>query len=605
MRRLAVAVLLATLSITTSHAQEALTREQRIADLTTLAAMYAKNYAPYEWKRDALGFDLMRMTPWLQRIHHSDDLDFQEALIEYVASLNDAHDLIAFPTTFSASLGMTVDIYDGKVLIDSINRFALPVAQFPFVVGDELVSVDGRSAQDLIQSFRKYAISANQRSTDRTAANRLVSRSQQIMPHAFEMGDTATVVIRPGATGAATNTYNIPWLKNGIPILSQGPLPSPVRGNGRMFLSTDGLGFPAGGAGATAATASVFNVADAGPSDDTLPAYMDPIRPLLNASVSQAYYSVLNFGSRNPIFALPAGFVDLNAPCPTCIVRPGEPLFYNIGTFPASPTSSLRFGFLRIPSMSPPSSAIALAQLDRAMTVFNATTDGLVVDVMRNPGGSVAYVEAVAQRLIPVRPGLPTIRLIGFEIRATAAWLFSFASQLNFARANPATPPAVLANLEANFNAVLEAYNASRGRSIPVSLNSTGSLDIAPVPGAYTKPLLVLTDEFSASGGDMLPAILQSNNRGPIFGWRTMGAGGSVVSFSGPAFTESIFRITMSLMNRGHIVNTPDYPPAPYVENIGVRPDIALDYMTRENLMTGGASFVAAFTQALVNLVTP
>ena len=45
------------------------------------------------------GFDLMRLTPWLQRVHHSDDLDFQEALIEYVASLNDAHDNIAFPTT--------------------------------------------------------------------------------------------------------------------------------------------------------------------------------------------------------------------------------------------------------------------------------------------------------------------------------------------------------------------------------------------------------------------------------------------------------------------------------------------------------------------------
>ena len=61
---------------------------------------------------------------------------------------------------------------------------------------------------------------------------------------------------------------------------------------------------------------------------------------------------------------------------------------------------------------------------------------------------------------------------------------------------------------------------------------------------------MVLTDEFSASGGDMLPAIIQSNKRGPIFGLRTMGAGGSVVGYSGPAFTESFFRITVSLMNR-------------------------------------------------------
>jgi len=596
MYRLAASVLLLlTLSITTASAQEALTRDQRISDLTQLASQYAKNYGPYEWKRDVQGFDLMRLTPWLQRIQHSDDLDFQEALIEYVASLNDAHAYIAFPTTFSASLPMTVDIYDGRVLIDSINRTRLPEAQFPFVIGDELVSLDGQSVQTLIQSFRKYSIAANARSSDRIAAVRLVSRSQQIMPHIFELGDAATVVIRLAATGVTT-TYTIPWIKNGIPILSQGPVPSPVRGNGRLLLSTDAQDIVAGLAGSAAATTAVFKVSDGGPSDDTLPEYMNPIRPLLNASVSTDYYSVLNFGSRFPIFAPPAGFVDLNAPCATCIVRPGEPVFFLFGTFTTA--SGVRVGFMRIPSMVPPSSALALAQLDRAMAVFGTSTDALIVDVMRNPGGLVSFVEAVAQRLIPT-----TFNTIGFEIRATAAWLFSFASQLTNARLNPATPPAVLANLEANFNEVLGAYNENRGRSAPVSLNSTGSLQLQPVAGAYTKPLMVLTDEFSASGGDMLPAILQSNNRGPIFGWRTMGAGGSVVGFPGPAFTESFFRITVSLMNRGHVVNTPDFPPAPYVENIGVRPDIAVDYMTRANLVSAGASFVQAFIQAIEQLV--
>jgi hypothetical protein len=40
-----------------------------------------------------------------------------------------------------------------------------------------------------------------------------------------------------------------------------------------------------------------------------------------------------------------------------------------------------------------------------------------------------------------------------------------FASQLTAARLNPATPPsAVLANLEANYNAVLAAFNENRGR---------------------------------------------------------------------------------------------------------------------------------------------
>ena len=44
------------------------------------------------------------------------------------------------------------------------------------------------------------------------------------------------------------------------------------------------------------------------------------------------------------------------------------------------------------------------------------------------------------------------------------------------------------------------------------------------------------------------------------------------------------------------MISTPDYPATPYIENVGVRPDIVVDYMTRVNLMTGGASFVEAFT---------
>ena len=85
-----------------------------------------------------------------------------------------------------------------------------------------------------------------------------------------------------------------------------------------------------------------------------------------------------------------------------------------------------------------------------------------------------------------------------------------------------------------------------------MSLNATGSLTLAPSPIAYTKPLMVMVDEFSASGADMFPAIIQDNHRGSIFGTRTMGAGGSVVGFNATAYTESFFRITVSMMSRGY-----------------------------------------------------
>ena len=38
-----------------------LTIEQKVQDFQALAGLYAKRYGPYEWKRDALHFDLLNI----------------------------------------------------------------------------------------------------------------------------------------------------------------------------------------------------------------------------------------------------------------------------------------------------------------------------------------------------------------------------------------------------------------------------------------------------------------------------------------------------------------------------------------------------------------
>ena len=54
-------------------------------------------------------------------------------------------------------------------------------------------------------------------------------------------------------------------------------------------------------------------------------------------------------------------------------------------------------------------------------------------------------------------------------------------------------------------------------------------------------------------------------------------------------------------MVRKNPIATSEYPTSPYVENIGVRPDIEVDYMTRDNLMRRGQGFVDAFVAAMVD----
>jgi peptidase S41-like protein/PDZ domain-containing protein len=481
-------------------------------------------------------------------------------------------------------LGFTVDIYDGKVLIDSIDRSLLPSAQYPFGVGDELVALDGDAVQNLIASFGKLGSSGgNPRSRDRIAAGRIVRRFQSTMPHASQVGDTAVASIRLASTGVLNN-YAIPWIKTGIAVDSEGPVPGPRRGNGLIFRSPD-LDRP--GALPATGTPALPRRADVRVTDDTLPAYMDPIRPLLNsrAPESETTSGLLGYGARSPVYSPPAGFVRR-------LGAQSSDFFFS-GTYASN---GVRIGLIRIPNEAPPSATVALQQLNQEITFFNANTDVLVVDITRNTGGNLTIAEAFAQRLIP-----NPFRTVGFEFRASALEVFAFAQRLTSA-INGGAPPEVIANLRSNFNEVLSAYNEERGRTAPLPINSLGAFQLAPASVVYTKPLLVLVDEFTTSSADMLAAILQDNHRGPLLGMRTNGAGGNNIGFDCTTFTEGFCSITEGLMNRGVTISTPEFPPSPYIENIGVRPDIVVDYMTRSNLMTGGAPYVQAFTDAAVKL---
>jgi hypothetical protein len=45
------------------------------------------------------------------------------------------------------------------------------------------------------------------------------------------------------------------------------------------------------------------------------------------------------------------------------------------------------------------------------------------------------------------------------------------------------------------------------------------------------------------------------------------------------------------------------YPTSPYVENVGVHPEIPLEYMTKENLLTRGGPYVREFSRIIVEQI--
>src|SRR5438046_2067907 len=181
------------------HAQ--LLPDQKLIDFQQLAALFAKQYAPYEWKRDALGIDMLRIAPWLDRVRATkSDLEFYEICAQYVASLNDVHAEFFLPSDFQAALGFEADIYDGKALIETIDTATARSAPL-MKVGDELVSVDGKTVADWVKELGKFIVFGNQKSTDRNNVSLITFRAQAIYPRAAEIGDNATVVVRHRDSG--------------------------------------------------------------------------------------------------------------------------------------------------------------------------------------------------------------------------------------------------------------------------------------------------------------------------------------------------------------------------------------------------------------------
>src|SRR5215510_14693408 len=85
--------------------------DQKVVDFQQLAALYAKQYAPYEWKRDALRVDLLQLSPWLEKVRNTkSDIEFYEVCAQYVTSLNDAHAQFFLPSDFQADLLFEVDL---------------------------------------------------------------------------------------------------------------------------------------------------------------------------------------------------------------------------------------------------------------------------------------------------------------------------------------------------------------------------------------------------------------------------------------------------------------------------------------------------------------
>jgi len=545
-----------------------MTTEQRLLDFQHLAGVFAQQYGPYEFKRDLFGVDLLKIQPWIDRIRAAKtDIEYYEIQAEYVAALKDTHSTATNRSTFYASVPLDADIYDGKVLIDFIDRRALSAAEYPIQIGDEVVSLDGRPVEYWLSELSRTIVLANERATRRLAAQYLFYRVQSVYPRAPEIGDKLRVEIRRASSGNL-ETYELAWDKLGYPLTSAGPVPTPNAGaqprpSGEVRLNHYGL--PMG----------------------TAPLLESLQTKALTPAVVSAQ-RLRGLGQRTPYFTLPQGFQT----------RLGSRAadFHFSGVYQAG---GKRIGYLRFPNFSPANEFNALNELFAEVTYLKANTDGLVLDLTRNTGGG-CYAEDALDLLIPY----PYMAL-GDQLRVSRSVLAQAEAQ--FAELSGlGLPEELLKQARLMVEGIRAAYNQNRGLSdvLPgctLTLERDTARDRFGNSLAYGKPLIVLTDELSISYADYAAAILQEAGRGPLFGYRTNGAGGSVIGLNTGFYGETTTSITWTIGARNRYIGTDDYGTTNRLENIGVRPEIPFDYMTRDNLMSGGKLFTDAFTQAILD----
>jgi hypothetical protein len=531
------ALVIVAIATTSSIGHARLTRDQRISDAKTLIAMFEHRYAPVIWKKDFLGISLDDLSAKLVGEAYRDDMtdeDFYAAMARVSGGVHDTHNWFIIPSNYVASLGFSCDYIDGKVVIEDVDRSVLPEDVFPYSRGDELVSIDGVSAADIIKDLSQYSGNGNELTEMRFIAADIAYRMQKYYPY-VPSGDAA-VQIASMARGAV-ESVKLNWVASGQP------------------LSVD-----------PASNTSSPTLKSSSKDPGTEPS-RSPLERLRWSAVAADKPRAVKLSDPHPSFTLWDSFVE----------RTTSPLFSGVYFLDGK-----RIGFIRIPTWAPPDSKEWIAFFEQEIPKLEATTDALVIDQTDNGGGAICLGETIARFFVsgPVQSNL-------FQIRANRHFLMGMEEWLKSNDIDWWTTPdgKTMQNVLDEIRAAIDRGDVLT-KPLPIC-SADGMVHPYEKNGiqiVYTKPVLMLINELSISTADMTPAILQDSGRVVMFGNHTCGAGGNVETTERIGYSDFKISQTESLTVRPNPVTLPDGKQTNYLENVGVIPDVQYDITLDEYL---------------------
>src|SRR5262249_29806465 len=167
-------------------------------------------------------------------------------------------------------------------------------------------------------------------------------------------------------------------------------------------------------------------------------------------------------------------------------------------------------------------------QFQGEIAYFQQNTAALVIDLMGNGGGYTCYTNNLLQYLFP-----SGFQSIGLAPLGTQFWV----QYLNLWRdfwvdqGQLQLYPVYTALIQQTKQALKNHALGPAMNVCPGFLSYPPARDAAGNNLAFTKPILLLTDNFTGSAAEFFSATLQDNGRAFVYGTRTSGGGGSIVRY--------------------------------------------------------------------------
>ncbi|MDF2549372.1 MAG: protease-like factor [Chlamydiales bacterium] len=528
-------------------------KEKMLSELDFIKSMVKTTYAPAKWKQTYFqwtideAIDQAKEQVLLSKVIGIKD--FHQILRFLFNSMRDYHVGVHFIATEKASLPLTIKGHQGRYYITSIDRSKLKEKQYPFQIGDEVISFDGKPIAEAIAQIKGDLMQASPL-TDQSLAEIALTKRRAKAGDSVPSGSLDLTI----KTDGKLQSHSLYW-------------------EYKEEVMDDGT----------------WKKGAFSKKEQCIHLFQKQCR--LSKENAEELYNFL----KHPMIYAPMAFDLLKGTQPNLIGHQEsfvpqlgrliwKAAHQKINAYIFQTEELALVGYLRIPSYAQFKGAyesqlfgddVSLADLAQVIAHLEEHTDALVVDQVNNPGGLLPEAYTIAA-LLSDQP----LKTLSEHIQLSANLIRELHSLLEYMEQGSGVeelivelifdPLEIDSQMVSRFKMfchwIIEEWQQGVKYTQPCYI--FGIEKINPHPVHYSKPLLMLINELDFSCADLVPAILQDNKRATLIGVKTAGAGGAVNAVSYPnGFAIDSFTTTWTLLKRLN-----DEP----LENLGVTPDIEL-----------------------------